>query len=90
MSLAFDIARENYRAVRDEYDDVRYSAYQRAVEETNGVMVNRRGQAKGISDWDLFTHNELYAQAYASEELIEHWAKFPRPTFASFERQMIQ
>lgn len=89
MSLAFQIAAETYRATRDEYDVVLLAAYDRAVEETNGAMVNRRGQAKGITDWDLFTHNGLYAQAYASEELIEHWAKCPRPTFASFEKQMI-
>ncbi|WP_433584586.1 hypothetical protein [Microbacterium hydrocarbonoxydans] len=89
MSLAFQIAVEQYHAVRDQYEVVLIAAYERAVEETNGAMVNRRGQAKGISDWDLFTHNSLYAQAYASEELIEHWAKYPRPTFSNFERQML-
>jgi len=89
VSLAFKIAVEQYHTVRDEYEVVLIAAYEHAVEETNGAMVNRRGQAKGISDWDLFTHNSLFAQAYASEELIEHWAKCPRPTFASFERQML-
>ena len=89
MSLAFKIAVEQYHAVRDEYEVVLIAAYERAVNETNGAMVNRRGEAKGISDWDLFTHNGLFAQAYASEELIEHWAKYPRPTFAAFERQML-
>lgn len=89
MSLAFKIAVEQYHAVRDEYEVVLIAAYERAVNETNGAMVNRRGEAKGISDWDLFTHNALFAQAYASEELIEHWAKYPRPTFAAYERQML-
>lgn len=89
MSLAFKIAVESYHAVRDEYEVVLIAAYENAIDATNGAMVNRRGQAKGISDWDLFTHNGLFAQAYASEELIEHWARSPRPTFASFERQML-
>lgn len=89
MSLAFQLAVEQYHAIRDEYEVVVISAYERAVEVTCGAMVNRRGEAKGISDWDLFTHNERYARAYASEELIEHWARHPRPTFGAFERQML-
>jgi len=83
------MAVEQYHAIRDEYEVVVIAAYERAVEVTNGAMVNRRGEAKGISDWDLFTHNTAYAMAYASEELVEHWARYPRPTFAAFERQMI-
>jgi hypothetical protein len=54
VSLAFKNAVEKYHAIRDEYEYeiVLVAAYERAVEETNGALVNRRGQAKGISDWD--------------------------------------
>ncbi|MDR6867882.1 hypothetical protein J2Y69_002490 [Microbacterium resistens] len=89
MATIFIRAVEEYRLLRDEYEVVLIAAYERAVEATRGAMVNRRGRAAGISDWDLFTHNGSYARAYASEELIEHWAQYPRPTFSAFERQMV-
>lgn len=89
MSLAFKLAVEQYHAIRGEYEVVLVAAYDLAADATNGAMVNRRGEAAGVSDWDLFRHHEAFAMAYASEELIEHWARHPRPTFAAFERQMI-
>ena len=89
MSLLFAMALEQYRELHDEFDLIRYATYETAVEVTNGAMLNRRAATRGVSDWDLFTHNNVFAMAYASEELIEHWAAHPRPTFAAFERQMV-
>ncbi len=89
MSVIIQAAIERYREVRDEYEVVLIAAYEQAADVTRGAMVNDRGQAQGISDWDLFTHNDTFARAYATEELIEHWALHPRPTFAAYERQVI-
>lgn len=89
MSVIIQAAIERYREVRDEYEVVLIAAYERAADVTRGAMVNDRGRANGVTDWDLFTHNDTYARAYASEELIEHWAEYPRPTFARFERQSL-
>lgn len=59
-------------------------AWAAAEEATKGNMLNRAGQAAGISDRSLFTGPESRARRYASEELLEHWRTHPRPTGAMF------
>lgn len=76
-----------WRECRVEYDETLYSQYVAAEEATNGAMLNARGREKGIDPFSLFMGNETRALAYASEELVEHWAQHPRITFARFERQ---
>lgn len=76
-----------WRECRADYDELLYSAYVRAEDATRGAMLNARGRAKGIDPFSLFMGTAARAYAYASEELIEHWAEHPRVTFAEFERQ---
>lgn len=76
-----------WRECRAEYDDTLYMQYEAAEAATNGAMLNARGREKGIDPFSLFMGNETRALAYASEELVEHWAQHPRITFAKFERQ---
>jgi hypothetical protein len=77
----------DWRECREEYDLYLYSAYERAEEVTRGALLNARGRAAGIDPMSLFMGTRARAYAYASEELIEHWAAFPRVTYAAFERQ---
>ncbi|WP_136057277.1 hypothetical protein [Microbacterium sp. K24] len=76
-----------WRECRAEYDDTLYAQYEAAEEATRGAMLNARGRAKGIDPFTLFMGNEVRARAYASEELIEHWASHPRINYARFERK---
>lgn len=84
-SELFRVALDQWRVTRDEFEDYRLAAYERAIRETNGAMLNARGKRAGIDSYDLFIGPDVRARAYASEELIEHWAKHPRPVFARFE-----
>ena len=86
MSIIRD-AFADWRECRAEYDDTLYAQYEAAEEATRGALLNARGRAKGIDPFSLFMGNERRALAYASEELVEHWASHPRVTFAAFERQ---
>lgn len=69
----------SWRECREEYELTLYAQYVRAEAATNACLLNERGRARGI--------DPVRAHAYASEELIEHWATDPRITFAAFERQ---
>ena len=64
-------------------------AYAKALEATAGVMVNAEGRAKHIDSYILYRSNRVYARKYASEELLEHWASFPRLTMAEYEVQWL-
>lgn len=86
MSIIQD-AFSDWRECRAEYDAILYAQFEAAEEATNGAMLNVRGREKGIDPFSLFMGPELRALAYASEELVEHWAQHPRVTFAKFERQ---
>lgn len=90
MSVIIKAAFERRREVRAEYEDVLWAAYQAAETATNGRLLNRRGEAKGIDPMALFRSNQRFAEAYASEELREWWREHPRPTFAAYERQRAQ
>lgn len=79
-----------WRECRAEYDEILYAQFDAAEEATNGAMLNARGREKRIDPFTLFMGNETRARAYASEELIEHWEKHPRITFAMFERKWQQ
>lgn len=75
--------------MKHEYDLARDAAHGLAETETNGVLVNREGRSKGITGEALFSGPEAYARRYASEELLDHWTRHPRPSLASFEAQWI-
>lgn len=86
MSIVQD-AFSDWRECRAEYDAILYAQFEAAEEATRGAMLNARGRQRGIDPFSLFMGPEVRALAYASEELVEHWARHPRVTFAKFERQ---
>ena len=87
MSAIFDAARDEYRRVRADYQVVLEAQYERAQIECNGVLLNERGHARGVSSFSLFSGPRRRAEAYASEELLEFWTRYRRMTFAEFEQQ---
>lgn len=89
MTGLFAIAAAQWRAMRAEYEVIRESHYRQALDATNGVLLNARGLRAGVDPYSLFMGTEARANAYASEELIEHWRYRPRLTLAAFERQML-
>lgn len=70
--------RERYFAHAEEIDRV----WLEAEAATNGYMVNKRGQAAGISDRYLMTAPERDVRRYATDELKEYFATHNRPTAA--------
>jgi hypothetical protein len=86
-SPTFMVAAATWRQLRAEFEVQRENAYARAEEACNGALLNARGRATDVDPYSLFIGNESRALAYASEELVEHWQKHPRMTFAEFERQ---
>lgn len=79
-----------WRATRAEYETYRESAYDRAVDACNGVLLNARGKAARIDAYSLFMGPEARAVAYASTELQDHWKEYPRMTYQAFERQTFE
>jgi hypothetical protein len=74
-----------WRECRQAFELYRQAAFEAAHEATNGVLLNRRGQAKGIDPWSLFIGSNVRAYAYASEELQRWWDEHPRQSFEAFE-----
>lgn len=87
MSAIFTEAASLWKQMKIEYDAYRDAAYLLAERETNGVLVNAMGKFKGIYGTELFRGPEVWARKYASEELLEHWEKHPRPNLSRFEEQ---
>jgi hypothetical protein len=87
MSTIFAAAASQWRTVRAEYELQREGAYERAETACNGRLLNGRGRRAGIDPYSLFIGPAVRAYAYASEELVDHWARYPRLTFAEFEAQ---
>lgn len=75
--------------IRAEFELLREAAFRRAQDELGGArLLNERGLAAGVDPYSLFIGPELRAYAYASEELVNHWQRYPRPVFERFEQQM--
>lgn len=89
-SPIFAAAARQYHACRREYGDHLEDVFSRASDDCNGVLMNARGQRQGVDPFSLFSGNEVRALAYASEELVEWWAKHPRMTFTAFEQQWFE
>lgn len=90
MSVNVKLGIQLWRSCRMEFEVVREAAYARALDATNGVLLNRRGIDAGIDTYSLFIGSNVRAYAYASRELIDHWAEYPRLTFEEFERQSFE
>jgi hypothetical protein len=89
MSIVSDAIRL-WADCRSEFENYRLSEYARAAEACRGRLLNRRGMRANIEALSLFMGNEIRAHAYASEELLEHWRRHPRPTYERFERQWVE
>lgn len=86
-SPLFREAIERQAELREEYELLFWAQFDAAEAATNGAMLNRRGQAAGIDPLQLFRSNQATRDAYASEELREHWYRHPHVTFAAYEQQ---
>ncbi len=89
MSVIITEAFAEWRECRSAFNDLLYAAYERAEEATNGALLNADGRAQGVDALSLFMGKETRAHRYASPELLEHWERYPRVTFESFERQWL-
>lgn len=85
MSAIFERAAREWAAMRSEYGDYLEAHIAAAYDATNGVLLNARGRAAGVSEERLFLAGGSFAAAYASEELREFWAAHPRLTVEAFE-----
>lgn len=88
-SLIFEEAARQYRQMKEEYWAHVDAAYGLAETLTNGVLLNRAGQQRGIDARLLFVRQESFALKYASEELKDHWTRYPRPNLQKFEQQWL-
>jgi hypothetical protein len=86
MSPIFERAARQWADMRAEYGVWLEAHIDAAYDATNGVLINARGRAAGVSETRLFTAGGAYAAAYASEELRDFWAATPRMTVTDFER----
>lgn len=89
MSLIFAHAAQRWKEMKDAYDNHIHAAYNKALEETGGVLVNNEGRSQHIDGLDLFTGPVARAHRYASWELVEHWEVTPRLTLRAFEEQWV-
>lgn len=94
MSAIMRAAFEQWQEMRDDFELVRHSQYERAVAELRGELLNRRGHEEGIDPFSLFLGPWARALAYASEELREWWLwggiENRRWTVAEFEDQWLR
>ncbi|UUN29435.1 phage minor capsid protein [Streptomyces sp. FIT100] len=72
------------REAREMYFEWAMLQYQAAENATNGYLLNRHGQARGIGPGSLFTGPARIAYAYASDELKAFWRKHERKTQQQF------
>jgi hypothetical protein len=79
-----------WRQVRADFEIHREAAFRLASDECHGVLLNARGKKAGIEPYSLFIGSDTKAYAYASDELKEHWARRPRITYETFEKQSFE
>lgn len=89
QSPIFAIAVDLFRECRANFVDYISALYVAAERETNGVLLNARGQAAGIDAESLLYGPRVRLEAYGSEELIDFVARRGRTTFADFEKTWI-
>jgi hypothetical protein len=89
-SAIFTHAAQEWARMRHDYERYIEQAYNLALQDTGGVLVNKAGRARKIDGLDLFTGPQWRANKYASEELIDYWRLYPRMSLAEFELQWLQ
>lgn len=75
--------------VREDYETYVECSYLEAEAHCNGVLLNKRGRAKGISARSLFYGSPTVARAYASEELRGWWQRNGRLTLGAFRHHAL-
>ena len=89
-SPVFVFAAAQWSRMDAEFQILRQAEYDTAVEETSGYLVNARGVAAGWDSWRVFTGSPNIVAAYASEELRDHLAAYPRVRRVDFERSWLE
>ena len=89
MSTIFAKAAEQWAEMNADFISYRDDAYWKALDATNGVLVNAAGQRLHIDGYTLFVSARKYAEKYASEELLAWWLANPRLTLKEYEAQWI-
>lgn len=74
---------------RAAFRDHTEAVYLAAEDATRGHMVNKAGQAAGVTGRELLTGPEARARAYASRELLDFWQTNGRLTAADFEAGLL-
>jgi hypothetical protein len=83
-------------AAKEQYDQYTMAQYQRALDDTNGVLLNKAGQEYARStgprdlEYQIFHGPWQVANKYASEELQQWWRENGRETMQSFRYGMYQ
>ena len=85
MSAIFAEAAQQWSVMSMDFMSYVDDAYAKALEATNGVLVNAAGREKKIDSYILFRSTRAFSRKYASEELLEHWETYPRLTMAEYE-----
>lgn len=79
--------------VEEEYQNYVMSQYNKALDDTNGNLLNKEGRAAAKDNYDLsmniFSGQITTAQKYASEELMQWWRENGRETLGSFRYKML-
>lgn len=86
MSVLVAAGFDAWRAARADFEHVIEAAYDRAERDTAGNLLNARGRHRGIDPRSLFYGPAVRVRAYASDELVEWFARNGRITFAEYER----
>ena len=73
-------ARRRRQDAEQEYRDEVYRQWLGAEAATNGYMLNKAGQRRGIDERSLFVGPESRVRKYTSPELIEWFESHPRPS----------
>lgn len=74
---------------REEYQRYVSAQYLSALDECKTSLLNHRGQAAHVDEYDLFSGPPHVARAYASEELQSWWRRNGRLTFSAFRYHLL-
>ncbi|MCB4209175.1 hypothetical protein [Arthrobacter sp. UM1] len=89
-SAIYDYAGKLWQRMRRDFDRDLRIAYFRAETDCNGFLLNKAAKQRGVHPLELFNGPLEHAKRYASEELLEHWQRHPRPCLAAFEKTWLE
>lgn len=89
ISVIFKQAAMRWAEMSADYMDYVDDAYDKALNGTGGVLLNKEGRALHLDGYDLMRGSKSRAMKYASEELLAWWEEHPRLSLAEFEEQWV-